>query len=186
MKPKTAEALADLESSFLATGDRWEALSAVALAAGAGVALPAGIGTWLHGAIRAYRADYPDGQSPSLDECLGLNAEGAANPRRRAKQDGGLQADLGRMMVLHMIVATIPQAAAMVARVSSKQHKASTLEDRFRRSGLGIEARADRARAKARYHRNDVEKILGEYPDNGVDVRAGKAAVRAMYANHAT
>jgi hypothetical protein len=182
MKPKVAEALAELESSFLATGDRWEALSAVALAAKAGVALPEGIGKWLHGAIHAYRA----GECQSLDDALGLNAVGAANPRRRARQDGGLRADLGRMMVLHMIGATIPQAAAMVERVSSELHQASTLADRFRRSGLGKQARADRAAARAHYHRNEIELMLADYPDHGIDIAAGKKAIRAMYANHTT
>ena len=85
------------------------------------------------------------------------------------------------MMVLHMFGATIPGAAAMVERVSQELYKANTLADRFRRSGLGKQARHERADAQQRYHWSAIKQILAEYPDHGIEVAEAKASIRAMY-----
>ncbi|WP_310383904.1 hypothetical protein [Roseateles sp.] len=180
MKPNLGAALAEADKSFSKTGNTLEALSWVALAAKTGEPIPPAIGKWLHSAITAYRID----QTPTLDAALGLNDAGAANPKRRLRQDCGLQADLGRMMILHMIGATIPQAAAMAARTSSEMYSASTLEGRFRRSGLGIAARQDRSTALAHWHWTEIETMLAEYPDHGIEIAEGKESIRSMYAKH--
>ena len=80
------------------------------------------------------------------------------------------------MMVLHMFGATIPGAAAMVERVSQELYKANTLADRFRRSGLGKQARQERDDALQRYHWSEIETMLAEYPDQHIEVADAKPA----------
>ncbi len=180
MKPDLAAALAEIDGSFAATGNPLEALGAVALAAKTATPIPPTIAEWLRAGIEAFKAD----QSVTLDAALGLNAVGPENPRRQRRAKDGLQGDLGRVYVLHMLGATIDEAASMVERVSPEMLKASTISDRFRRSGLGKEARAERAAAIARYHWTEIEAILAEYPDHGIPVAEAKKSIRAMYAKH--
>jgi hypothetical protein len=87
------------------------------------------------------------------------------------------------MMILHMIGATIPQAAAMVARLSPAL-KTNTLADRYRRSGYGKIALRERPLVLQRWHLTEIEKLLADYPDTGIELKQGKTAIRAMYSKH--
>lgn len=174
-------ALAEADRSFAHTGDAMEALGWVALAAKASAPIPANLGRWLHQAITQYRT----GQAKSMDEALGLLGEGAANPRRSRLARSALESSLAEMAVFHSLGATIPQAAAMAARLSPG-HAPPTLGDRFRRSGMGQRARDDRSLVLRRWSLAEIESLLARIPDRGIEVKQGKAAIRAMYAKTRT
>ena len=171
-----AAKLAELDASFTASLDPMAALATVALAAKARAAIPPSIAEWLRNGINTYRK----GESNSLDEALGLNAVGFANPRARAKQQGALEMDLAHMLVLYTIGATVAQAAILVERLG--RHKAATLTRKFNASGQGAKARLDRAAALQHYHRSEVKKILEQFPDDVErEVATTKAAILSRY-----
>lgn len=171
--------LLEADQSFFANGDVMEALGWVAFAAKTGTPLPPRIGQWLHDALDAYRA----GKVATLDAALGLDGIGKSNPRRQLRERSALEGALARMMVLHMIGATISQAAAMVARLTP-DFKATTLADRYGRSGLGVAALQGRPQALRRWLPSEIEQVLCEYPDHRIEIEQGKEAIRAMYAKH--
>lgn len=178
MKPRLLEALAEADKSFAETGDGLEALEWVAFAAKAGLPLPPHIGKWLCDGLLRYRA----ATEGSLDMALGLVKSGAGDLRRRVRGRRDKQEDMAKMMVLHMLGATIPQAAAMVERLRPGL-TTSTLADRYRRSGLGKRALLGRGHP---WRRVEIERMLAEYPDHSIEIAQGKAAIRAMYSKGRT
>ena len=177
------DTLAQADQSFAESRDAMEALSwaaLAALAAKAGQPMPPHIGRWLHAALDAYRS----GKAETLDDAFGLKGRGKGNARRALQEKSAMQGAMGRMLLLHMLGATIPQAAAMVARISS-EFAVATLASRYGRSGLGKIAQRDRRITRERLRLRDAIKILDEYPDGGPNslvILQGKAAIRALYA----
>ena len=178
IKVKVRAALAGADQSFADTGDVMEALGWVALAAKVGEPIPPRIGAWLHKSIKEYERG-----TVTMDAALGLNATGRANPRGAKTHEALLQGALARMMILHVLGATIPQAAALVATLAPTPTRA-TLADRYRRRGLGKMVLANRKQVLAHYRRSDIEKILAEYPDHRGEPAEAKACIRTMYAKH--
>jgi hypothetical protein len=176
LQTKVLDMLRPADLAFAETGDVMEALAWVATAAKAGAPLPPRIGRWLHKAINDYRA----GTASSLDAALGLKAGGKASPRRRLADKSAREGALARMAVLHTLGATIQQAAVLVARMSP-EFAASTLLDRYKRSGHGRRALADR-RGLA-WSIAQVRLILSEYPDAPAEAAQAKAAILQVYAN---
>lgn len=175
LKAVIQQALVDADRSFAATGNVMEALSWLSFAAKHGQPVPPCIAAWLSMGLDRYRS----GTSQSMDAALGLAARG--RPARRMLHDENkLQSALARMLVLHTFGATIPQAAALVARLGDFTQP--TLADRYRRRGLGKMALAGRAEALRRLHPSEIEQTLAEYPDHGVEIEQAKDAIRAMYA----
>lgn len=177
MKPDLGAVLAQADRAFAATGDALEALGWIALATKTGTPIPPAIGKWLHGAINAYQS----GAAPTIDAAMGLNAEGAANPREKMRRQSAVEGDLARMMVLCVVGATPKQAAAMVERISVAGIKFEALIKRFNKSGLKQAAERDQAQAAHRYHWTEVEELLKEYPDHGPEIEEAKATIRAKY-----
>lgn len=175
IEDRVAEALAQADESFAATGDVMEALEWVAFAAKHGKAIPPHIAAWFSKVIN----DYRDGTAHTMDAALGLAAPGKAQPRRRLHEASNLQRALARMMVLHGMGATIEQAAAMVASLAP-DFKASTLADRYKRSGMGKQALQIRRAGYWRLH--DVLVTLAGYPDKPLAVAQAKAATLKVYA----
>jgi len=176
-RAKIQDALAAADQSFATTGDVMEALSWVSFAARNGHPIPPRIGAWLHKALDAYCS----GTAPSMDAALSLVARGRP-PRRKSHDESKLQGALARMFVLNLIGATIPQAAALVARLGGFTQ--ATLADRYRRRGMGKAALRDRAEVLRRWLPSEIEQTLAEYPDHGIEIEQAKGAVRAMYARH--
>jgi hypothetical protein len=173
---RVRQALADADQSFAASGDTMEALSWVAFAAKHGEPIPPHIAAWLHKALSAYRA----GTAQSIDAALGLVSR--RPPRRAQHERGQREAAIGRMYVLHSLGATIDAAATLVARLSP-EFTHDTLCDRYKRSGMGRKAMAERKVLQERYHWKEVEAILAEYPDTPMPVKEAKEGIRKVYAS---
>jgi len=166
-----AKAMAEADQAFADHGDVMSALSFVALAAQTGTPLPPRIGRWVYDALN----DYGAGKKPTMDAALGL-----AQARRKLKSKSALQGALARMMVLHILGATIDQAASLVARLDP-QFTLNTLADRYRRSRLGAKALAQRGEARHRWHITEVRSMLAEYPNTPTEAAQAKAAILAMW-----
>lgn len=169
------QAMADADQSFADTGDAMEALSWVAFAAKHGEPIPPRIAAWLHKALAEYRA----GTARSIDAALGLVSR--RPPRRQLHERRRLESAIGKMFVLHGLGATIDQAATLVARLSP-EFTHGTLCDRYKRSGMGRKALAERKVLQEHYHWKEVEAMLAEYPDKPMDVKQAKEAIRKVYA----
>jgi hypothetical protein len=175
IKAVAAEALAQADESFAATGNVMEALDWVAFAAQSGYRIPPRIGEWLSKALNDYRA----GTAPTMDAALGLNESGKAQARLRLLHQSKVQRAMARMMVLRSMGATIEDAATMVASLSP-DFKASTLADRYKRSGMGKKALT--MRRTDYWQRHGVSATLAEYPDKPLAVAEAKAAILKVYA----
>lgn len=173
------EALDLADQAFSREHDCADALEWVCLAAKCGLALPPNIGAWL--AVAIHKALNEGG---SLDRELGLRGTGKANLKVARRAAAKQQAALARMFELHMLGATIDQAAALVAALGDYKH--STLAGRYGRSGMGREAQSDRARAWDSWDAEKLHAMLAQYPDSSAD-RADlndiKAAILSMYWN---
>lgn len=137
--------------------------------------VPRAVAEWLANGIALYLA----GRRKSLDDALGLSKSGHAQPLRKAKEDHALRTALSRMLHLNLVGATIPQAAVLVAAVTPR-YAVDTLIDRYRRGGYTAEVR--QAQSASITTALDPEEALAEYPDQPLDVRQAKDAIRAMYA----
>lgn len=137
--------------------------------------VPRGIAEWLSNGIGLYLS----GQAKSLDSALGLSGErGRSPPLSKVRDDHARKARLGEMFHLHILGATIPQAATLVASVNPGV-SVETLIDRYRRGGYS----ADRARLLALgMPQIDPADALSRYPDEPLAVAQAKAAILAMYA----
>lgn len=169
-----AEALLLADEAFQTQRDCADALEWVRAAAKAGLPLPTHIGAWLAEAI-----DGALNHGMSLDGALGLSGTGKANVPRARKESARLQAALARMFDLHMLGATIEQAAALVESLNG--YKYSTLFDRYSRSGMGVEALAGRAEAWSQWDADQLRAMLAEYPDRPAELQRIKASIMGMY-----
>jgi hypothetical protein len=169
------EALLAAERAFVEGGDLLVALHGVTVALEHGQPVPRRIAAWLNAAFGLYL----HGRRNSLDEALGLKAAGRASPRRKEEESRTQKAALSQMLHLQSLGATIPEAALLVGRLSPDL-KATTLEDRYRRSGYSQTAKEIK-RALAHNHQ-DLDSALSQYPDTPLEARQAKERIRAMYA----
>ena len=156
-------------------GDVLAGLRAVRIAVEFDRPLPRWTGSWLHSGLGLYLP----GRRPTLDDALGLSKSGRADPRRALRDTHALLGALGRMFGLHLMGATIDQAALLVSRLSPEFAR-ETLRDRYARGGYGKEALALRRQYPSPAPL--VEAALSEYPDNPIEVREAKRAILKMSA----
>ena len=150
--------LAEADQSFTETRDYLEALSWVRLAIKEGLPLPPGLREWMCKGIEGYINDAD--ASVTLGAALGLRETARADPRRAPRRGHGpLWASMARMFVLQLAGATVRQAAELVAALSAEHGTASTLEDRYRRSGYGAKVVASRGYFR---HLSEVRKVLDD------------------------
>lgn len=135
--------------------------------------VPRAVAEWMANGIALYLS----GRRKSLDDALGLVKPGRAHPLRRAKEEHALRSALGRMFHLHILGATIPQAAALVA-AKTPDYAVDTLIDRYRRGGYTADVKKVLA---LNLMSIDPTETLAEYPDQPLEVRQAKDAIRAMY-----
>jgi hypothetical protein len=128
-------------------GDRIDALICAAMSLEMGTATPHHVARWLWYGISIYL----HGKAKTLDEALGLVGSGKASPRRKQAERRRKSQAMTTMTVLHAMGASIPQAAAMVVKL--EPYEASTLEDRYRRSGKGESAHYWGGRPRSRFAR---------------------------------
>lgn len=166
--------LAELDAIFRAEKNPMMGLYAAQFALGHSRPVPRHVATWLRVAIQLYVGHRRD----SVDEGLGLKVSGPDNPRRRAQRSRVLRVALSRMLHLQTLGAKIPEAAALVSRLSP-DHAASTLIDRYKRSGYGEGAKEIRKLIRVP---TDPEPTLAMYPDSPLEAAQAKAAIRKVYA----
>lgn len=166
--------LAELDAIFRAEKNPMMGLYAAQFALGHSRPVPRHVATWLRVAIQLYVGHRRD----SVDEGLGLKVSGPDNPRRRAQRSRVLRVALSRMLHLQTLGAKIPEAAALVSRLSP-DHAASTLIDRYKRSGYGEMAKEIRKLIRLP---TDPEPTLAMYPDSPLEAAQAKAAIRKVYA----
>jgi hypothetical protein len=136
--------------------------------------VPRAVAEWLAKGIALYLS----GRHRSLDAALGLNKGGAAQPLRKHREERALKGKLAEMFHLHLLGATIPQAATLVASVNPGD-SVNTLEDRYRRGGYTANVKQLRA---LHPEPMDPTEALAGFPDYPLEVAQAKASILAMYA----
>lgn len=179
-----AQIAADAADAFANDHEQIKALTQAGVMIASGIPLPPNIARWIAGGIAAY----VNGEAKSLDAALHLDAPGKAHPLRAAKDRQRTEELLFMMQVLHMMGATIPQAAAMV-RAHDNFLDRSTLEDRYARSGRGKDALQERNNPNLLRWEAWIAAWVDPLPDDGGDaadklnpIRLGKANIKGLYA----
>lgn len=154
---KIRAALADYDAAFLRDRDPTTALEAVRVALRAGLPVPPGIATWLHGGLHVYADD----AAASLNAALGLAGRGRSNPRRRRAEWHRLNEALGRMWWLLAIGATPGEAAELVAAVTN--YSTDYLARAYRRSWHARRTDDPLAGGEPKQVRRFAQEVLADY-----------------------
>jgi hypothetical protein len=168
---------------FEMTGDRYAALAIAALLIRSEATLPPNIARW----ISAGFMTYVTGKASALDQAFGLNGSGKANARRLAIEKMRTERVISAMQALHMMGASISQAAEMACRFRPHLSVATAI-DVYSRSGRGKKALADRKSPDLAYWDQCMKGLVDPLPDDGGDpadkqnpIRLGKAKIKKLY-----